>query len=413
MTDTRLDPQPWMQSPATRAVLDALTNGGAKARFVGGCVRDAILDRPIRDIDIATDALPGRIMDFLGAAGLKAIPTGIDHGTVTAVSDHRPYEITTLRHDVETDGRRAVVAFTDDWEADAARRDFTINALSLDPDGGLHDPFDGLADLRAGRVRFVGDPRQRIAEDVLRLLRYFRFQAHYGRLPPDAGSLAACREMAHLLPRLSAERVRAELLRLLSAPEPAPVVALMRDEGVLAHFLPRATGIDRLARMVAIETVLGLCDPLRRLAALLSMDADTARDLAQGLRLSNDERDRLVAMAGPGPGLAPELDAAARRRTLYHLDAENGTDAVLMVWADSGAGPDDPGWRSLYGDVAGWERPKLPVTGGDVVKLGVSPGEAVGWHLRAVEGWWVASDFRPDRKACLERLAANVARDSR
>lgn len=411
MTETRLDTQPWMQSPATRAVLDALADGGATVRFVGGCLRDAVLGRPIKDIDFATDAPPERVMDMLRKAGLKAIPTGIGHGTVTAVSNHQPYEITTLRHDVETDGRRAVVAFIDDWEADAARRDFTMNALSLDPDGTLHDPFGGLADLRAGRVRFVGDPRQRIAEDVLRLLRYFRFHAHYGRPPPHAESLAACREMAHLLPRLSAERVRSELLRLLAASDPAAVIRLMRDEGVLEHFLSPATAIDRLERLVAIETARGLCDPLRRLAALLAVDADIARHLVQGLRLSNEERDRLVAMAGPGPVLAPGLGGAERRRAFYCLNTETWADAVLLAWASSGAGSDDPAWRNLYDEAASWQRPDFPLTGRDVTKLGVPQGAAVGRFLRAVEDWWVAGDFRADRKACLERLAVIVARD--
>lgn len=410
MTDTRLDPEPWMRSPATRAVLEALEAGGARARFVGGCVRDLLLGRPIRDIDIATDAPPERVMDMLQKAGLKAIPTGIDHGTVTAVSDHQPYEITTLRHDVETDGRRAVVAFTDDWEADAARRDFTMNALSLDPDGTLHDPFDGLADLRAGRVRFVGDPRQRITEDVLRLLRYFRFHAHYGRPPPHAESLAACREMAHLLPRLSAERVRAEFLKLLAAPDPAAVIRLMRDEGVLEHLMSQATAIDRLERLVAIEAVLGLCDPLRRLAALLAVDADTAGHLAQGLRLSNEERDRLVAMAGTGPALAPDLDEAERRKTLYFIKTDAWADAVLMAWASSGAAADDSAWRKLYDEAMAWQRPTFPLTGRDVTKLGIPQGAAVGRFLRAVEGRWVAGDFRVDRKACLELLAIIVAR---
>lgn len=395
-----------MVSPETRAVLDALTAGGAAVRFVGGCVRDAVLGRTIADIDIATDAPPETAMALLEQAGLKAVPTGIEHGTVTAVSGGRPYEITTLRHDVETDGRRAVVAFTDDWEADAARRDFTMNALSLEPDGSVHDPFGGVADLRAGRVRFVGDPRQRIAEDVLRLLRYFRFYAHYGAPPPDTDSLAACREMAHLLPRLSAERVRVELLKLLAASDPAPVVRLMRDEGVLEHFLARATAIDRLDRLVAIEGALGLNDPLRRLASLLPVDKVTAAHLAQGLRLSNRERDRLVAMAEPVPTPSPAMDAPARRRALYRIGADSWADLVVTTWAGAGADPGDAGWRELYDAAKGWTRPRFPLAGSDVKKLGIPEGAAVGELLREVEAWWIEGDFRADRKACLERLRA-------
>jgi len=409
MTDIRIETQPWMASPETHAVLDALAAGGAGVRFVGGCVRDAVAGRAIADIDLATEAPPERVVKLLEAAGLKAIPTGIAHGTVTAVSAGRPYEITTLRHDVETDGRHAVVAFTDDWEADAARRDFTMNALSLEPGGLLHDPFGGVEDLHAGRVRFVGDPRQRIAEDVLRLLRFFRFHAHYGKPPPDPDSLRACSEMAHLLPRLSAERVRVELLKLLAAPDPAPVVRLMRDEGVLEHFLAHATAIDRLDRMVRIEAVLGLHDPLRRLAALLPVDADTARHLALGLRLSNEERDRLVAMAEPEEAVTPDMDGPARRRALYRLGAAAWADLALVAWAGGTADPSDSSWRRLIAEAEGWKRPKFPVTGADVKRLGIDEGAAVGEMLRAVESWWIEGDFTAGKKECLARLESLAA----
>jgi poly(A) polymerase len=405
MTELKIDLQPWMTSPKTRAVLDALAAGGIGVRFVGGCVRDAMIGRKISDIDLATDAPPERVMEFLEAAGLKVIPTGLAHGTVTAVSGGAPYEITTLRHDVETDGRRAVVAFTDDWEADAARRDFTMNALSLEASGLLHDPFGGIEDLRAGRVRFVGDPRQRLTEDVLRLLRFFRFHAHYGKPPPDGDALAACREMAHMLPRLSAERVRVELLKLLAAADPVPVIRLMRDEGVLDHFLAQATAIDRLDRMVTVESGLEQCDPLRRLAALLPVDGDTARHLAQGLRLSNRERERLEAMAAPGVDLSPSLDGPARRRALYAIGAEAWSDLVLSAWAAGHDGPDDEGWRDLLNETQGWARPKFSLTGRDVKKLGVEEGAAVGELLRAAEAWWIEGDFRADRKECLAWLA--------
>jgi len=408
MTTPRIEPQAWMTAGPTRAVLDALRAGGAEVRFVGGCVRDAVAGRPIADIDLATDAPPGRVVELLEAARLKAIPTGIEHGTVTAISAGRPYEVTTLRHDVETDGRRAVVAFTDDWEADAARRDFTMNTLSLEADGRLHDPFGGVADLRAGRVRFVGDARQRIAEDVLRLLRFFRFYAHYGSPPPDADALRACREMAHLLPRLSAERIRVELLKLLAAPDPAAVITLMRGEGVLDHFLSQATAVERLARLVAIESAVGLNDPLRRLAAVLHVDGATSRHLAQGLRLSNTERDRLVAMAEPELDPSPEFDGAARRRALYRIGPATWADLVLLAWADQGGARGDAGWRGLLSAVDGWCRPKFPLSGGDVRRLGIAEGEAVGALLRELEAWWIAGDFAAGRDACLAELERRV-----
>lgn len=408
MTELQIEPQPWMTSPKTRAVLDALIAGGVGVRFVGGCVRDAVIGRRNADIDLASDAPPERVVELLEAAKLKVVPTGLAHGTITAVSGGAPYEITTLRHDVETDGRRAVVAFTDDWEADAARRDFTMNALSLEPGGRLHDPFGGIGDLRAGRVRFVGDARQRIMEDVLRLLRFFRFHAHYGAPPPDRDALAACREMAHMLPRLSAERVRVELLKLLAAPDPAPVITLMRDEDVLDHFLAQATAIGRLDRMVAIESGLGLCDPLRRLAALLPVDGDTARHLAQGLRLSNTERDRLVAMAAPEILLSPALDGPGRRRALYATGAALWPDLVLSAWADGAAGVDDEGWRTLFNETRDWVPPKFPLTGRDVKKLGVEQGAGVGKLLRAAEDWWIEGDFRAGRTECLAWVAARA-----
>ena len=259
----RIAPQPWMTEAATASVLGAL---GGTARFVGGCVRDALLGRAIVDIDIATPLLPEEVMRRLEAAGIKAVPTGLDHGTVTAVAPPRRFEVTTLRRDVETDGRHARVAFTDDWAADASRRDFTMNALFLDAEGRVFDPMGGLPDLHAGRVRFVGDPATRIREDVLRILRFYRFQAHYGRGEADPPARADCRALAPLLPSLSGERVAAELLKLLAAPDPMPTLRLMAADGVLAMLLPEARRLARLAALIPLE---GIGDPLRRLAALL------------------------------------------------------------------------------------------------------------------------------------------------
>jgi poly(A) polymerase len=265
----RIDPPSWAAERVVAAVLAALGADGAVVRFVGGCVRDTLLARPIGDIDIATPDPPDTVLTLLEAAAIKAVPTGIAHGTITAVVPPRHFEITTLRRDVETFGRHARVAFTDDWAADAARRDFTMNALFLDAAGRVFDPVGGLADLRAGRVRFVGDAAARIREDVLRLLRFYRFHAHYGRGAPDAAARRACRELSALLPGLSGERVATELFKLLAAPDPVPTIDLMAEDGVLAVLLPEARRRDRLAGLVVLEDA---ADPLRRLAALLVAD---------------------------------------------------------------------------------------------------------------------------------------------
>ncbi|HJU14983.1 MAG TPA: CCA tRNA nucleotidyltransferase, partial [Stellaceae bacterium] len=280
----RIAPQPWMTEPATRAVLDALAAGGVEARFVGGAVRDALLCHPIVDIDLATPAAPEQVIALLRERGLKVVPTGLAHGTVTAVVPPRHFEITSLRRDVETDGRHARVAFGADWAADAARRDFTINAIFLARDGTLYDPVGGLADLAAGRVRFVGDPAARIAEDVLRLLRYYRFEARFGKDGGDAAARAACRAAAPLLPTLSAERIAQEVLRLLAAANPVPALRMMREDGVLVAVLPEARRLDRLEHLVALAPD---GDALLRLAALVAVDAAGAAALAERLRLSN------------------------------------------------------------------------------------------------------------------------------
>jgi poly(A) polymerase len=401
---THLAPQPWMSAPATEAVIAALTAGGKEVRFVGGCVRDALLGRAVTDIDIATPDKPPRVIELLEAAGLKAVPTGIDHGTVTAVALHQPFEITTLRHDVETYGRRAKVAFTDDWVADAARRDFTINAMSCSPDGRLYDPFDGAADLRARRVRFVGEAEARIREDVLRLLRFFRFYAHYGAPPPDPEAIAATRRLAHLLPGLSGERVAAETLKLLAAPDPAPVLALMGEAGVLAPFLPEARDLRRLTRLTAIEASLGLKpSPPRRLAAVLVGGERAARDVARRLRLSNALSDRILrALAEPAP--RPPLDEKARRALRYELPAEAFRDRALLAWAsEESAGESDAAWGALVA-LADWEPPRFPIRAQDALDLGAGPGPALGELMREMERWWIEGDLAAERAACLAEL---------
>ena len=398
----------WMDAPETRAVTGALAQAGCAVRFVGGCVRDTLLGRPIADIDIATDAPPNAVMNALRGAGLKAIPTGIDHGTVTAVAAGKSFEITTLRRDVETDGRYATVQFTDDWDADAARRDFTMNAISLETDGSIHDPFGGRADLVAGRVRFVGVAQDRIVEDVLRLLRFFRFYAHYGAPPPDTVALAACRSLAPQLSTLSGERVRAELMKLLQAPNPMPALGLMRDADIFPHFLPEAVNLPVLERLVAIERQTGIAiDLMRRLAALLRGGPTSMAKVADRLRLSNAERDYLGIIATET--VAPELDAVERRHLIHRLGAAASRELVLLCWARNN---DDAGWQSLLDLAAGWSPKALPLSGDDVLARGVARGPAVGAALSAVEHWWVEGNFTADRAACLARLDVEISRVS-
>ena len=397
----RIAPQPWMNAPETRAVLDALAKDGGRVRFVGGCVRDALAGRAVKDIDLATPDPPETVMRRLAADGIRAVPTGIAHGTVTAVISGKHFEITTLRQDVETFGRRATVAFTDDWTADAARRDFTINALSLDADGTLHDPFGGYADLRAGHVRFVGDAETRIREDVLRLLRFFRFQAYYGRGAPDSEGLAACRKLAHLLPTLSGERIAGETLRLMLAPDPASIVALMIDEGVMAHVLPELRDVGRLRSLVVLETKHAAPDALRRLAALLPADAVGAAALATRLRLSNHERAWLELLATPPLAVTPALDGKARRRALHRLGASAFRDLALL---DAAGRREEAGVAELLAEAAAWTPVALPIRGQDALDRGVPAGPRVGELIAAVERWWEEGDYRAGRTACLGEL---------
>ena len=415
--------QAWMAASATRSVIAALTADGAEARFVGGCVRDSILKRPVEDVDIATPEPPERVMELLERAGLGAIPSGIEHGTVTAEAGGDHFQITTLRRDVETDGRRARVAFTDDWKADAARRDFTINTLSCTPDGDIYDPFGGLDDLSHGMVRFVGNARQRIDEDLLRILRYFRFYAVCGRPPPDIDALAACRAAAHRVLELSAERLRGELLRILIAPNPADVLVLMRGERVLDHLLPEAGDVGRMRMLSWLETSAIRMDSvapdgLRRLAALLHTDAAGTDAVAARFRLSKAEAERLLSMTAPSEAVDADMDEAARRRVLRRLGAQTVRDLALLAWAGELAidprqpGARKPNWQDLLAAAEAWTPPEFPLKGEDVLALGVPAGPRVGRLLGAVEGWWEEGGCKAGRAACLEALET-MAREER
>ena len=369
-------------------------------------MRDALLDRAVKDVDIATPDAPEMVIRKLALADLKSVPTGLKHGTITAVASGYPFEVTTLRRDVETDGRHAEVAFTDDWQEDATRRDLTINAVYCDGDGTLYDPVGGLADIRAGKVRFVGEAAERITEDVLRILRFFRFFAHYGQGEVDVEGYAACRKQAHLLHGLSVERVSAELLRTLGADDPAPTFRLMWDAGVLARVLSGAMHLDHLNRLIDIEKQIGQPDPLRRLYALRLPDEAQVATLAGHLRLSKTQKQRLSGMARRPENLMPEINDKGLRRILYETGAQTVLDQtfvnqMLAVPASSGAVAD---WNGLRSRVQDWQPRPLPVQGQDVLDLGVPPGPDVGVIVRQLEQWWIESDFRPDRSACLEQL---------
>jgi len=412
----RLAPQDWMTARPTRRVVAALTAKGAEARFVGGCVRDALAGRRVKDIDIATQLPPAEVMALLEAAGLRAVPTGLAHGTVTAIADHKPFEITTLREDVETFGRHARVAFTDDWTADAARRDFTFNALSCTPDGTLYDPFGGRADLEAGRVRFVGDPEARIREDYLRLLRYFRFQAHYGRTPPEPAVLDIAEALAPQLERLSGERIRAELFKTLLVPAPLPVVELMLGRGILRSILPVTGDSGVLAALLVAEQAAPPGEtpeppePVLRLAALIEPARAAAEAAAERLRLSTRQRFALVHLAEPPLDPLDDLSPRDRHRLVRKLSTPLSRALLRLSWARrhaGGAAPEPgPALARALAEVPRLAAVAFPLSGRDALAAGMAEGPVIGRLLDAVEDWWAAQDFRPGRKACLARLQA-------
>jgi poly(A) polymerase len=373
----RLDAAGWRTRRGVTRILNALGGKDGLIRYVGGAVRDDLLGLPVSDIDFATRLRPEEVVGRLEKARIKAVPTGIEHGTITAVADGQPAEITTLRADVSTDGRRATVAFTDDWMADASRRDFTINALYADPeDGEIHDYFGGLDDLKAGRVRFIGDPLVRIAEDHLRILRFFRFHARYGQSAPDVAALDACTARANDLMALSRERIADELLKLLALADPSATVGLMIAHGIFRPVLPEIEESGRLVRLIAAETAAGIApDPMRRLSALLPRDPDRAEKVAARLKLSNKARKRIA--------LAADGDLSANPRALaYWLGGEGAQDRLLLAdRADDAAMLTD------------WPAPRLPITGGQLIKRGVPQGPLVAKTLQAIERNWVDAGF--------------------
>ena len=375
----KLDAAKWRRRRGTARILDALGADEGMTRYVGGAVRDSLLGLRLSDLDLATRLKPDEVVARLEAARIKAVPTGIEHGTITAVSDGHPFEITTLRRDVSTDGRRATVAFTDDWKEDAARRDFTINALSADPrTGEVFDYFGGLDDLEGRHIRFIGDPLKRIAEDHLRILRFFRFHARFGRGEPDAAALAACTARANDLMTLSRERVADELIKLLGMDDPLATVAIMIERGILKPVLPEIArdGLSELDRLMASELAAGMKpDAFRRLAALLPREPRTADAVAARLRLSNKARKRLACAAGNDLGSSPHVLA-------YRLGKECAADRLLLA-----------GRAAEAAAIVGWTAPRLPISGGGLIELGLPEGPIVARTLKQIEERWIEAGF--------------------
>ncbi|HEX9954239.1 MAG TPA: CCA tRNA nucleotidyltransferase [Allosphingosinicella sp.] len=387
----------WHERPGLAALLTALGAEQGDTRYVGGCVRDTLLRLPVNDVDLATRLTPEEVIGRLRKAAIKAVPTGLAHGTVTAIAEGKPVEVTTLRRDVSTDGRHATVAYTDDWAEDAARRDFTINALSADPLSlQVHDYFGGWDDVERRHVRFIGDPLTRIAEDHLRILRFFRFYARFGEGSPDAEALDACAARANDLMALSRERIADELTKLLALPDPAPTLRLMVERGILKPVLPEidCEGAERLASLVRRENEAGVAgDPVRRLAALLPADPDAMDALGKRLRLPNKVVKRLVSAAGRRAGDKEDAPVLA-----YRLGRDEAIDRLLLGNADP----------SAAASLRGWERPRLTVGGGKLIALGLPAGPIVAETLQEVQRLWAAAGFPADEAEQMRLAEAAV-----
>jgi len=393
------------------ALLGLLNSQGEEARVVGGAVRNALLRLPVDELDIATTAVPDEVVRRVEGAGWKTVPTGIERGTVTVLIGGRPFEVTTLRRDVETYGRKAKVVFGRDWVADAERRDFTINALSLSVEGKVHDYVGGLADLATHRVRFIGDPAQRIAEDYLRILRFFRFHAWYGQGTPDPAGLDACIRARGGIETLSRERVRTELLKLMLAPHATPTLALMSETGLLGSVLGGVALLASFENMVKVEAAAGFeADAVRRLGALSVWVAEDGERLAQRLRLSNADAERLSALERWWQ-ISPAAGEHFARTLLYRLGAQHFVDQVLLAWSRSAAGAVHREWRALAEMPQTWTAPEFPLRASDFIARGLAPGPALGAAMRSAETSWIAADFPADR-AAIEAIADRAARQA-
>jgi tRNA nucleotidyltransferase/poly(A) polymerase len=413
MTGRSLSHAPWLNTGALPRVLDLLNHDGEEARVVGGAVRNTLLGLATGDIDIATTALPNEVIRRAAGAGLKSVPTGIEHGTVTLVVDGQPFEVTTLREDVETFGRKAKVAFGRDWARDAQRRDFTINGLSVDSNGVIYDYVDGLADIAKRHVRFIGEPSRRISEDYLRILRFFRMHAAYGSGVPDRSGYAACINARRGLETLSAERIRMEMLKLVVAEHAAAALVGMDDGGLLLPVLGGIAYHGAFAAMGTAERTLRVAaDPVLRLGALAIAVTEDARRIAARLRLSNVEAKRLDSMGHRWWRLKGMDDATARRR-LYRLGPERYRDRVMFAWARAGLGADEIRWLELATLPERWAAPKFPLKAADMIARGIGEGLALGHTLTLAEDAWLASDFASDASSLQKIADETVARFKR
>lgn len=405
----------WLGERHLQRLLAALADGGEEARVAGGAVRNALIGQPVADVDIATTTVPDETIRRAEAAGFKAVPTGIEHGTITIVAGGKPFEVTTLRADIETDGRRAKVSFGRDWKADAERRDFTINALYAEADGTIVDLVGGVADIEARRLRFIGDPEARIREDYLRILRFFRFFAWYGDGRPDAEGLKACARLKEGLGQLSVERVWSELKKLLSAPDPSRALLWMRQAGVLTSVLPESEkwGIDAIHALTRAEKDLGWTpDPLLRLEAIVPPDAARMKTLAERLRFSVSDAGRLRQWALTAP-VEPKTTEAELAKRLYRGDRQGIVDRLRLSLAsarsraveNNDALLEAGGLSRLLVFAEKWKKPDFPLKGADLTRLGASPGPKLGATLKNLENEWIESGFALDRDALLKRAA--------
>jgi tRNA nucleotidyltransferase/poly(A) polymerase len=397
----------WLTESAVSRIFALFEKGGEEVRVVGGAVRNALMGIAVGEIDFATTALPEKTVVLAGAAGIKAVPTGIDHGTVTLVLAGHGYEVTTLREDIETDGRHAIVRFGRDWKADAERRDFTVNALSVDSAGTIHDPVGGYPDIAARRIRFIGDAERRIAEDRLRLLRLFRFHAEYGEGAIDPDGLSAAIRARNGLRDLSAERIGQEMRRLVVAPRAALTATLMQESGVLPVVLAGIGYLDQFTRLAEFEQNVGAGAAVApRLVALACRTADDVMRVAERLRLSNADRDRMAAAIDAAKMFATPPDERHARHALYRLGPEAYRDGI--AYAAASRGSDDPAYAALYALPQKWTAPVFPLSGRDVLALGIT-GPAVGETLRAIEAWWIEGDFKADGSALRSRLQQQMS----
>ncbi len=398
----KLSIQAWMVTSETQKIMQVLLEEGSEARFVGGCVRDALANRSVLDIDIATSLTPTQVIERLKLHKIPFAPTGLKHGTVTAIVDGHPFEITTLRLDMRTFGRHAEVKFTDDWKTDASRRDFTINAISATLDGNIYDPFGGVEDLRLGHVRFVGNPKKRIDEDTLRILRFFRFYAHFGREQPDDTALKACAAAAEQIPKLSAERISQETIKLLESNRCAEVWKIMMQNNIVKHLIPNAVNINVLKNLVRLEIRHdSAVFPLRRLAALFDITSNDIKNIPQTLRLSNNQASQFNKMMNPGVNVSMKLEEIDVKKLVYHFGNDMTRNLLLLAAARFGNEEHLP---SLYQTATSFRAPRFPILGKDLLAIGYTSGPEVGRILKDIENWWLNENFKPKRAECLKKL---------